>query len=244
MSEDIFDNFKITSRDTKRHVIWQSMDVQDENFDSVINPEIIRLKSLIAEKKESIENYGIHRENDKIEGIKLDLRFEVFMLENYLFTLMEMRIIYFYKSLEIAMKGLLSTSFDNNSVKNYKWDNLKDSFKDNEVEIVSLPGYQESYQLKQVNNNLKHSGSIGAEIKSYSEFSKLNEYDWESIESFYRRVKPKVKDFKEALCAATLQSVFEFDDNKLEKISTYFAERMGPNTIDNLINKLQQKKGK
>ena len=51
MSEDIFDNFKITSRDTKKHVIWQSMDVQDENFDSVINPEIIRLKSLIAEKK-------------------------------------------------------------------------------------------------------------------------------------------------------------------------------------------------
>jgi hypothetical protein len=164
-------------------------------------------------------------------------------IEEELSTLFEMKIIYAFKHLEIEVKNLISASFNDKSIGKFsKWENLIQYLKSKDIDITELQDYKEVNQLRIVNNSLKHSNSqMDNNLKGIIEFKEIKSISFEILEKFYDRVKESSNAFLGSLSTAIYENLYEFDNEKIERIANSIVLRMDKNNADKLIEQLNQK---
>lgn len=164
-------------------------------------------------------------------------------IQDELSTLFEMKIIYAFKHLEIEIKNLISASLNDKSIGKYsKWDNLIQYLKSKNIDIKEVKDYREVNQLRTVNNSLKHSNDqIDNSLKGIEEFKEIEYANYETLQKFYNRVKESSNSFLSSLSSAIYENLYEFNDEKIEKISKSIVLRMDKSNADKLIEQIKKK---
>ena len=152
---------------------------QFKNGHIVKHTETERLAEL-AEQAKSCEMNIQDQQNALIESIDFN--------EQLLLSLVEMKIIYAYKFLEINIKNLLDAAFPLESTKEFfKWESLIKFLKTKNIKADSLEGYGEIKQLKNINNAIKHSDDYETFLTDIIEFKNSNEINYNKLDKFYDR---------------------------------------------------------
>ncbi len=165
---------------------------------------------------------------------------EVAYLEDELFALNEIKIIYAFKHLEINIKNLISISYNDKSInKQFNWDNLKQYLNLKSIDIHKVNGYNEVNQLREVNNSLKHSNELNNDsLKNYPEFNKEKTITYQSLEKFYARIKNFPNIFLSSLSNRIFDDLYVFKDNRILEIAKSYALRMDKNIAEKLTESL------
>jgi len=143
-------------------------------YDIAINNLITEMKTKIRKSQEVYDGWAELKEKDperyyalveQADRADIDLGrqqddhfIDTIYNEEILLSLIEMKIIYAFKFLEINIKKLLVASFSLESTKDfYRWDSITKFLKDKNIVPKELKGYKEVSELKDVNNSIKHS---------------------------------------------------------------------------------------
>jgi len=111
----------------------------------------------------------------------------------YAKVLSEMKVVYLFKTVEIIIKSLIHTAYlETGTKKFYIWKNMENYFNNIGIKISNLDGYTELTELRELNNNIKHSERIN-----------------DDIENFYNRIKPKIQNFVKSLGKAIIEDLDE-----------------------------------
>lgn len=147
-------------------------------------------------------------------------------LEDQLYVLSEMNIIYIYKEFEINLKKLIKKAYGDD--KNlYKWSNLIKFFKSKKIILEDLEGYNELNELRVLNNHLKHSDRIiSNEIKNIKEFKGEKFLTDKLINKFFHRIKSSTIIFLSSIVNLIYEDLYEFDERRIKQIAEKLAKRM------------------
>lgn len=99
--------------------------------------------------------------------------------------------------------------------------------------------YDERALNREVNNAIKHSDEYTERLKNIPEFAKSKSITFNALNKFYNRVKGAPSDFLNALCLAISSELYDFDQNKLEKIAQDIAQRMDKKDAELLIERIR-----
>lgn len=174
-------------REWKKIYLAQFVDeIKENRFENAIDKSF---NELSVELNQKIENYIKYR--NESDSNDFDYFLDTEYLDDKLLSIIEMRIIYTYKSFEKNLKRLLKLAFEKEFRDLYKWDDLKHFFKEREINFHNLKNYQQVNDLRKVNNSIKHSFSdeIENKIKHINEFKDLKYMRHYELEEFYERVK-------------------------------------------------------
>ncbi|MEA5138247.1 hypothetical protein [Arcicella rigui] len=189
-----------------------------------------------AELVEEAERYEIN-----IDHQKYDYILDIIHNQEQLLSLIEMKVIYAFKSLEIHIKNLLKASFNLKSTKDfYKWDNLIKFLEDKNIQVKTLNSYNEIVQLKSVNNAIKHSNDYEVTLTSIQEFKTSDKLTYAKVDKFYKRIKDKPNHFLQELISVIYNELYEFDDLKIKDIAESLALRMKKEDAKKLILKIEE----
>lgn len=197
----------------------------------------INNRELYDKKQETFENNGTSIREYEYHCIQ-----EMQYLEDEEFVLLEVKIIYAYKHLEINLKKLLSSAYnDKNAMKLYNWREFTQYLLSKNIDIKTVCGYIQVNQLREVNNSLKHSSEISNEtVKGIVEFKNKNSFETKDLEDFYTRIKNSPKIFIQDLVIKISENLYKFDSVRLKEISNMFALRMNQKAAEefcaNLLN--------
>jgi hypothetical protein len=139
---------------------------KDNNFDYAADIAIGHLQQSNVTAEAQINALLKQTWKDEDERLQLQLQqihFETEIMYNneHIYALLEMKIIYAFKDVEINTKFLLNAAYSKNtSHEFYKWERLLDFLKEKSIEAGQLKGYQPVNELRLVNNCIKHSVSI------------------------------------------------------------------------------------
>lgn len=152
-------------------------------------------------------------------------------LENELFSLFEMKIIYAFKHLEINIKQLLTSAYKYDSInRQYKWDSIVQFLNSQEINPKELNFYEEVNQLRYLNNSLKHSDRvIDQSLKNINEFKDKISFSYGELELFYNRIKQAPDKFLTSLTSQVFKDLYTFSEDRILGIAKSFALRMGKN---------------
>jgi len=206
-----------------------------------------KLAELTSQLSEHIngseESDGIPtQEDEELFGEIVDCDSEYNLSIEYVKVLSEMKVIYLFKTVEIAIKSLIKTAYPKIDTKIfYRWDSMLSYFKSIDIKISSFDGYKEVTELKDINNNIKHDEIIKNDVKKIKEFVNENQFTYLNIKNFYNRIKPKIQKFVKLLGEAIIEDLYVFDDGRIEKISKDFKSRMDDKTLQQLATKLTEK---
>lgn len=183
---------------------------------------------------------------DEIFNIESELHsnyMETVYIQDEIWALIEMKILYAFKFWEVNIKKLLRPFFPNAKYSDfYKWELLKNFLKDKNIIPENLKGYNEVYHLKEVNNLLKHSGEFNDIIKKLiPEFKGKEVVTFRELNSFYERVKSFPIIYLAELANAIQNELYEFNDEKIEKLANSIANRMEETDALKLIEALKLK---
>jgi len=160
--------------------------------------------------------------------------------KEYLESLLEMRIVYLFKNLEVIIKQLIKTAYNDVNVKDlYKWEAMKSFFKSKSIDITNLDGYNDCVDTQKLNNSIKHSDTYNESVYKIPELNDQEEILYSKLEKFYNRVKPKVEIFAQQLKEAIKNDLYSFSDERLTKIAKEYRDRMDEGTLMQLIDKLK-----
>ncbi|MBA4745924.1 MAG: hypothetical protein H2058_11775 [Muricauda sp.] len=163
-------------------------------------------------------------------------------VEDELLALLEMKIIYAFKHLEINIKKLIFHFFNELPNPKPKWHEMIDFLKKKNISVKELNGYTEANQLRLVNNSLKHSHqSVDKSLIEIEEFKNGSIQNFESLESFYERVVDSPSQFFCDLIEKVEKEVNDFNELKIKKIAEKATNRMNKETAEKLINEIKQK---
>ena len=178
-----------------------------------------------------------------IEMDKYYCSLDIEYIKEEIWALIEMKIIYAFKFLEITIKKLIRTSFSGTKTNDfYKWDALNRFLRSKNIRTENLKGFQEVIQIKDVNNSLKHSGEFSDEIKKrIPEFRNKEDITFNELNTFYLRIKIFPKIYIGELASAIQTELYEFNEQKIERIANNIAYRMEKNDTDLLIKVLKSK---
>lgn len=203
-----------------------------------------RYKELEAEQKNLSKEYsqtGIPNQNDMtlLEDLGDCSIHKGWLYEN-LTAISEMRIINLFKSLEIDIKHKIEQAYEGVNTKQfYRWDVLIAFLKTKNISPDSITGYQETNQLRKVNNQIKHGGELNNEVKNIPEFVSDNQFHFDSLQKFLARVYEPVNQFYSEVTHNIYSDLYEFDNKRLDEIVSDYKDRMGKETITKLIEKLK-----
>lgn len=110
----------------------------------------------------------------------------------------EMRIIAFYKAIEISIADMLSFCglFNKDELKLiYKHKELKKLFKQAIGDIEAILGYQAYNELRNIHDCILHSGRVDKELAQFSGWKEDKKLKPEKLEDAYWRLKPDVDIF-------------------------------------------------
>ncbi|MNT10127.1 hypothetical protein D3C72_1449420 [compost metagenome] len=163
----------------------------------------------------------------------------IWYLEDELFAMYEMKIIYAFKHLEINMKKLISSAYKDASVnKQFKWENLKQYMNQKNIDVNTIKGYVEVNQLREVNNSLKHSNDHNVFLKKYFKEGQESVVTYDVLELFYNKVKNHPNIFLKDLAYKISKDLYEFDEDKITNIAKSLALRMDQATAQKVSEKL------
>lgn len=153
---------------------------------------------------------------------------DVIYLEDELFALFEMKIIYAFKHLEINIKQLLFAAYQDNYIKKqFKWDSIIQFLNSKKINIKDLNDYENINQLRNVNNSLKHSDKvIEHTIKNIPEFKDKETISYYELELFYNRLKKSPNTFLISLVSFVFKDIYTFTHERIFEIAKSFALRM------------------
>jgi len=246
--------FNPTNREYRKNEILNISKLSFDKFENAIDDVDLALKdqldSLRKKRTELEKNEKSYFEN--IEGIPelkshivdelMQLDYDIPLTSEHLTAISEMKIIYVFKSFEITMKALIKTAYPEINTKDfYKWENMVAFFKSKGI-ISKFDGYIELTELVKVNNRIKHDNTINDDIKKIKEFSNASEFDWTNLDFFYKRIKPKVKSFSLHIGQLLIKDLFIFDEVRISKVADDYMKRMDSVTLNQFIEKLQNKR--
>jgi hypothetical protein len=110
----------------------------------------------------------------------------------------EMRIIAFYKAIEISIEDMLNFCglFNKDELKLlYKHKELKKLFKQTIGDIETILGYQAYNELRNIHDCILHSGRVDKELAQFSGWKEDKKLKPEKLEDAYWRLKPDVDIF-------------------------------------------------
>jgi len=248
-TEDLFD---FDNRRNRMNTLTGISSIDFNVFEEAIskleddfNNKVTNARSQSQKLQDSLSNYveensGVPTTEDLETFNKMsEHEYNHYLFSNYAVALAEMKVIYLFKSLEINMKNLIRTAYPNISTKGlYKWDNMVSYFKSIDIEISLITGYLEATELRKVNNCIKHSDLISEEVKKIREFDSLSEFDSDCLILFYERTKDRIKEFFKELTDLVVKDLFEFDDKRIEAISSKYNNRMDKVMLKKFIDSL------
>jgi hypothetical protein len=200
------------------------------------NKKYIELNKKLADEKDEqiILNFESERHNCLIDNEYIN---------EEIWALIEMKIVYTFKSLELNTKKLIRTAFSGTKTNDfYKWEVLVNFLKSKNIKPESLKGFLEITQLKDVNNALKHSGDFSVDLKNrIPEFKKKEIISFYDLDTFYSRIKTFPKIYLSDLASAIQTELYEFDQEKIDRIANNIARRMERKDVDSLINAIKTK---
>jgi hypothetical protein len=248
------DEFEINKYEAERFSAKMYLDTFSfdlyNSFEPSADKEIGRLIDEINNLNKKYNEFDKIQTTDKSEpelmNIEMDKHYcllDIEYIKEEIWALVEMKIIFAFKFLEITIKKLIITSFIGTKTNDfYKWDLLNSFLRSKNIRPENLEGYQEVTQIKDVNNVLKHSGEFPDEIKNrILEFRKKDKITFTELNLFYSRIKPFPKIYIGKLASAIYSELYEFDENKIERIANNIASRMEEKDVDLLINVLKSK---
>ncbi len=220
------------------------------SFESSADKEIVRLineRDKLNKKYNDLDNNQTNEKTEQeIMDIEVDKHYcliDMEYIKEEIWTLIEMKIIYFFKFLELNTKKLIRTAFSGTKTKDfYKWEVLINFLKSRNIKPESLKGFFEIKQLKDVNNALKHNGNFREDLKNaIPEFKKKEIVSFYHLNTFYSRIKTFPKIYLADLASAIQTELYEFDPEKIDRIAHNIAFQMERNDADLLINAIKTK---
>lgn len=156
---------------------------------------------------------------------------DVIYLEDELFALFEMKIIYAFKHLEINIKQLLFAAYQDKYInRQFKWDAIIQFLNSKSIIAKDLNDYDNITQLRNLNNSLKHSDQIiDQTIKNIPEFKDKETLHYSDLELFYNRVKKSPTVFMTSLISFVFKDIYTFPNERILEIAKSFALRMDKN---------------
>jgi hypothetical protein len=246
------------NRQSKQH----ALDTFTFDFDNTLDRPIDKLiRSTQAKINELSENYHYYQKLQKeksatyweiekkhsssggVDMIMMDQIIDMTFLEDELMAISETKIIYGYKHFEISLNKLIRIAFgNNNSVKTFRWEDVRNFFKSKKIKISDLKGFNELNQFRSVNNMIKHSDyKVDPQIKNIKEFSKSTDINHIQLLKFYNRVKQSPQIFLSSLIIEIQKYLYDFSPERIDKIAQDFALRMDKETTSIFIEKLKGK---
>lgn len=254
-------------KDNSAEDIWQKREMNKMGLDTfsmykenVLDPPIDNLLAslktqLIAANSEyqklmkleqnNPREYMELEEKENLKGTSLQAAImnyfqERIYLEDELFVLFEMKIIYAFKFLEINIKQLLSAAYDDNSIKRqFRWESISQFLKSKNIFIKDLNDYENIDQLRNVNNSLKHSDKVvDQNIKQIEEFRNKDTLNYPDLESFYNRVKKSPDIFLNSLVHYVFKDLYSFPHERIFELAKSFALRMDKNDATEFSHEL------
>jgi hypothetical protein len=156
---------------------------------------------------------------------------DVIYLEDELFALFGMKIIYAFKHLEINIKQLLFAAYQDNYInRQFKWDAIIQFLNSKSIVVKDLNDYDSINQLRNLNNSLKHSDkTIDQSIKNIPEFKDKETIHYSDLENFYNRIKRSPTVFLESLVSFVFKDIYTFTHERISEIAKSFVLRMDKN---------------
>jgi hypothetical protein len=153
---------------------------------------------------------------------------DVIYLEDELFALFEMKVIYAFKHLEINIKQLLLAAYQENYInRQFKWDTIVSYLNSKNINAKELNDYNNINELRNVNNSLKHSDRvIDQSIKNIPEFKDKETLHYSDLEAFYNRVKNSPNFFLTSLISFVFKDLYAFPHERVSELAKSFATRM------------------
>jgi len=247
----------IEIREINQHCLESFIYGKENMFESSADIAIEKIikEEILAQKKydELIKNNGGNEpEVDIFEGYKneddidLDIQLhqigaEQYFMQEELWALIEMKIIYLYKFFEINIKKLLRRSFSLSNTKDfYRWDSIINFLNTQNINSKEISVYNEIVQLKDVNNSLKHSDSLEEKlINKIPEFKNKTKISYVELNQFYDRVKIYPEEFINQLVSKIYDELYKFDEDKIEGIAEDINSRMEEKDALVLIEKIK-----
>lgn len=160
-------------------------------------------------------------------------------------ALTEIKIIYAFKHFEINLKKLLSGAFNDSAAKKiFRWEDFKSFLESKTIKLEDVRHYKEIYELKEINNALKHSETFDkASIKKIYEFKGKKEFLQEDLEAFYTRVKFAPQKFLQSIGGKIYDNLYTFDWERLDMMAEKLALRMEKEDAEKFIEILRDKYG-
>ncbi|MGQ1948804.1 hypothetical protein ACT3CD_17060 [Geofilum sp. OHC36d9] len=220
------------------------------SFESSADKEIERLINEIDKLNQKHNDLDKSQTKEKTEqemmNIEIDKHYcliDIEYIKEEIWALIEMKILYEFKFLEINIKKLIRTTFSGTKTNDfYKWDLLIAFLRSRNIKPKNLKGFLEISQLKDVNNTLKHSGEFPEELKNkIPEFKKKRIVSFYDLDAFYSRIKNFPKIYLADLASAFQTELYEFNDQKIDRIANNIARRMEKKDVDLLINAIKSR---
>lgn len=225
--------------------------VLDNPIDKLIEQNIKEVKKEYEDHNKWMEIYENDRNKfDEIEEIAQQTGHSLWIqmheyistasyIEDELFALCEMKIIYAFKHLEINIKKLVSSSYSETNTKNlYKWENLVQYLDHKNINISTLEGFKEVNELRIINNNLKHSKNFSNDATAIEEFKNKQQISYIELNQFYSRIKRTPKVFLNSLSTQIYKDLYSFDDDKINNIAKSYTLRMDKKDAIKLAEKI------
>lgn len=224
---------------------WELFETASESAIEILSNSINQAQTTSSELTAQLSNFsednnGIPTQEDiQVFDEIADLAYNMYTAEEHLKALSEMKIVYLFKSLEISMKSLIKCAYPEIKTKSlFKWESMVSYFKTIQIKIPELLGYEETTELRKVNNCIKHNGELNEEILKIDEFKDQSELDFKSLNLFYDRVRPKIESFTKELRQAIIDNLFVFDNARLDEIAYEYKLRMDPEDLAALADRL------
>ena len=227
-------------------------------FDRPVN-ELIKELKLERDKQYSDFNYWNELESSNSEkydeldeianqtghSIEIQKREDIetaMFIEDELTALLEMKIIYAFKHLEINIKKLILHYYKELPISKPKWHDIEGFFKRQNIPLNKIQDYSEVNDLRLVNNSLKHSHEgVDHNILKIKEFKNGSLQNYESLDSFYERIEDSPALFFTSLIEKTEKETSDFNDKKLVRIADKATNRMNKEVAEKLIKEIRKK---
>lgn len=228
--------------------------VLDNPIDKIISNLGHKLKSNWKEhdewrkmEDENPEKYNNLNEIAQQTGHSLEQQLYDYYIENVyieeeITALLEVKIIYAFKHFEINLKKLIKAAYDDrNFDKNYKWESIKQYLSLKNIDIKNIEHYTDIDQLREINNAIKHSENYfeNCDLKNKIPEFRNNEASIRELYKFYNRIKKSPNLFLQSLCSKIYQDLYDFTEDKIDKLAESIAIRMDYKDVQILIEKLK-----
>lgn len=194
--------------------------------------DVIANKAITVHEKELTK-----LKSKKINNGPDDTLLKIIFLEEELKAIAEMKIIYAYKHFETCLKFMLQTSYDVNSSKYYRWENVKEFLITKTIQISDIECSKEIEELREINNAIKHS-NILLSRNLPQEFKEKDSISYQDILNFYDRVDGCTIKFFDFLYNQIVNDKYMFSSERLNEMANKIEQTIEPKKAIEFANNI------